>query len=97
MAYFSYNDFQHISCFPLNYGSHKVQKLALSQGADEEMAEKLEALALERGEPQNASNVSDPLPIIEKESDQVPKAPSLGRKQDLVEGHQPRKVRFQNA
>lgn len=74
-----------------------LQKLALSQGADEEMAEKLEALALERGEPQNTSNASDPLPIIEKESDQVPKAPSLGRRPDLVEGHQPRKVRFQNA
>jgi len=59
------------------------------------MAEKLEALALERGEPQNAPNASDTLPIIEKESDQVPKAPSLGRNRDLVEGHQPRKVRFQ--
>ncbi|KEF59834.1 uncharacterized protein A1O9_04682 [Exophiala aquamarina CBS 119918] len=74
-----------------------LNKLALSQGAGEEMAEKLEALALERGEPQNASNASDPLPIIEKESDQVPEAPSLGRIQDLVEGHRPRKVRFQNA
>ena len=58
------------------------------------MTEKLHALALERGEPQDDSP-RNPLPIIEKESNQIPKPPSLRQKHNLVEGHQPRKVRFE--
>lgn len=61
------------------------------------MAEKLGALALERGEAPSDTRASNTLSIIEKDSDQVPKPPSLSRRQGLVEGHQPRKVRFQNA
>ncbi|KAK5056040.1 hypothetical protein LTR84_012591 [Exophiala bonariae] len=73
-----------------------LNKLALAQGTDEEMAEKLEALALERGEAQSEISATNNVSIIEKESNQIPSAPVLNRGRGLVEGHQPRKVRFRN-
>lgn len=60
------------------------------------MAERLEVLALERGEIPHETSAINNLSIMEKESDQTPKAPSLSRDQGLVEGYQPRKVRFRN-
>jgi hypothetical protein len=58
--------------------------------------EKLQALALERGE-LNVNRADDSVALVEKSSDEIPKAPSLKwKQQNVVEGHQPRKVRFQN-
>lgn len=66
----------------------------MSPGVDDDMADKLQALALERG----VSSIPDgtkPLSIVENESSTTPAAPSLGRGSNLVEGHRPKNVRFQ--
>jgi len=60
------------------------------------MAEKLQALALERGE-HTAENNSNTVLLIEKSTDSVPKAPSLKHPQrTVIEGHQPREARLPN-
>ena len=72
------------------------QALSMSPGVDDDMAEKLQALALERG----ASSIpgdKKPLSIVERESGAIPAAPSLGNSSNLVEGHRPKNVRFQQS
>jgi hypothetical protein len=61
---------------------------------EEDMAEKMQALALERGE-SDKKVTSGPLSIFEKEVKSLPKAPGLKGSSDSVEGHRPRKVRFE--
>ena len=67
--------------------------MSLSTDVDEAMAAKLHTLALERGE-LNVKAADDPIDIVEKSSNKIPKAPSLPEQQGSVEGHRPRKVRF---
>ena len=57
------------------------------------MAKRLQALALERGELKVDSERSH-VSILENSSNKTPEAPSLRDQQDVVEGYQPRKVRF---
>ena len=88
-----------ITRFCSSYDSHPdyLQALSLSQAGDKDLTDKLQALALERGEI-DVSNNSGPVPLVEKESNSIPKPPSLKSKQSgKVEGHQPRKVRFHEA
>ncbi|KAK4937989.1 hypothetical protein LTR10_021478 [Elasticomyces elasticus] len=71
-----------------------LNTLSLAKAGDEDLTDKLQALALERGEININSN-NEPVPLVEKESDSIPKPPSLKSKQSgKIEGHQPRKVRF---
>ena len=68
----------------------------MSPGVDEEMAKRLQALALERGDSTTTSD-TNPLAIIERENSNVPVPPSLTGSGDLVEGHRTRNVRFQDS
>ncbi|KAK5307407.1 hypothetical protein LTR99_000378 [Exophiala xenobiotica] len=73
-----------------------LNSLSLAKAADDDVVEKLQALALERGE-LNVNRADDSVALVEKSSDEIPKAPSLKwKQQNVVEGYQPRKVRFQN-
>jgi hypothetical protein len=59
------------------------------------MAEKMQALALERGE-LNVKSDNSSVDVVEKSTDKIPEAPTLPERQreGAVEGHRPRKVRF---
>ena len=77
-----------------------VRKLALDRveryGGKDEVAERLQALSLERGEPQKRSTAEMSLHLVEKaETQKVPQAPQLSHKNaGTVEGYRPKKVRF---
>ncbi|EXJ81001.1 hypothetical protein A1O3_07289 [Capronia epimyces CBS 606.96] len=73
--------------------SDSFHALSLSKGTGEGLAGRLQALALERGEPHVAGN-QEPVAIVENSSEYTPKPPQLEEQQDSVEGHHPRKVRF---
>lgn len=67
--------------------------LSVAKRSEDEVAEKMQALALERGEVKINRN-DEGVALIEKSSDEVPKAPSLmSQQQGTIEGHQPRKFR----
>lgn len=72
-----------------------VQTLSIATAANEEMSEKMQALALERGE-LNVKADEGSVDLVERSSDQIPEAPALKGKRErgAIEGHQPRKVRF---
>ncbi|KAJ9606968.1 hypothetical protein H2200_008979 [Cladophialophora chaetospira] len=72
-----------------------LRTLAIAKGADDEVAERMQALALERGDLDVKSDAGS-VEIMEKTSSKMPQAPTLqgNRGGDAVEGHQPRKVRF---
>ncbi|KAL2429919.1 hypothetical protein ABEF95_013100 [Exophiala dermatitidis] len=72
--------------------SESFQALSVSKGTDESLAEKLQALAIEREE-LNISENQEPVDIVEKSSDRIPDAPRLKTQRDAVEGHRPRKAR----
>ncbi|KIX02365.1 uncharacterized protein Z518_08306 [Rhinocladiella mackenziei CBS 650.93] len=68
--------------------------LSISKADDEETAERLHALALERGE-LKVNNDTGPVSVVEKTSDQFPQPPGMNEQQQgVIEGHQPRKIRF---
>jgi len=69
--------------------------LSIATAANEEMSEKMQALALERGE-LNVKADEGSVDLVERSSDQIPEAPALKGKRErgAIEGHQPRKVRF---
>ncbi|KAH0831601.1 hypothetical protein FOPE_02924 [Fonsecaea pedrosoi] len=69
--------------------------LSLAEAPDAEIAERMQALALERGELK--VNADDSVvDLIERNSDVIPSAPALKghQPQNTIEGHQARKVRF---
>lgn len=73
-----------------------LNSLSLAKAAEDDIAEKMQALALERGE-LKVNRADNSVALVEKSSDEIPKAPSLkSKQQNAVEGHQPRKVRFQS-
>ncbi|OAP59960.1 hypothetical protein AYL99_04962 [Fonsecaea erecta] len=69
--------------------------LSLAEAPDAEIAEKMQALALERGE-LNVKADENTVDLVERTSDAIPRAPTLKghQPQNTIEGHQPRKVRF---
>ncbi len=69
--------------------------LAIARAGDDDMAEKMQALALERGE-LNVKSDNSSVDVVEKSTDKIPEAPSLPESQrgSAIEGHEPRKVRF---
>ncbi|KIY00577.1 uncharacterized protein Z520_03240 [Fonsecaea multimorphosa CBS 102226] len=69
--------------------------LSLAEAPDTDIAEKMQALALERGE-LNVKADDSTVDLVERTSDAIPKAPTLkgSRPQNAVEGHKPRQVRF---
>ncbi|KIW32857.1 uncharacterized protein PV07_04372 [Cladophialophora immunda] len=71
------------------------KQLSLAEASDAEMAEKMQALALERGE-LNVKADDDTVDLVERTSEAIPSAPTLKghQPQNGIEGHQPRKVRF---
>ncbi|OAL39386.1 hypothetical protein AYO20_01256 [Fonsecaea nubica] len=72
-----------------------LQGLSLAEAPDAEIAERMQALALERGELK--VNAGDSVvDLIERNSDVIPSAPALKghQPQNTIEGHQARKVRF---
>ncbi|OAG43950.1 hypothetical protein AYO21_01802 [Fonsecaea monophora] len=72
--------------------------LSLAEAPDAEIAERMQALALERGELK--VNADDSVvDLIERNSDVIPSAPALKghQPQNTIEGHQARKVRFESA
>jgi RNA polymerase II-associated protein 2 len=72
-----------------------IQTLAIAKSADDDVAERMQALALERGDLNVKAN-EGAVDIIERDSDKMPRAPRPGanRSHGAVEGHQSRKVRF---
>ncbi|OCT51051.1 DUF408 domain protein [Cladophialophora carrionii] len=69
--------------------------LAIAKADDDEMAGKMQALALERGELDVKSDDSS-VNVMERSTDMIPEAPTLqgGHREGVVEGHAPRKVHF---
>ncbi|KAJ9613727.1 hypothetical protein H2204_014690 [Knufia peltigerae] len=73
--------------------AESLNALSVAKRSEDEVAEKMQALALERGEVKINRN-DEGVALIEKSSDEVPKAPSLmSQQQGTIEGHQPRKFR----
>ncbi|EXJ69036.1 uncharacterized protein A1O5_07971 [Cladophialophora psammophila CBS 110553] len=72
-----------------------LKELSLAKAADIEMTEKMQALALERGELSVKADQRT-VDLVERTSNSIPSAPTLkgSQLQNAVEGHQPRKVRF---
>jgi hypothetical protein len=64
--------------------------------AQDDVAERLKALSLERGEPHDSSRVEDRMEIVEKANIQATsQPPQLSRSgAGVIEGYRPRKVRF---
>ena len=59
----------------------------------DELAGRLQELALERGE-LRVTETGDKVSLMEKPTTAVPKPPVLDEDEDMIEGHRPRKVRF---
>ncbi|KIW81068.1 hypothetical protein Z517_04091 [Fonsecaea pedrosoi CBS 271.37] len=75
--------------------AYPFKGLSLAEAPDAEIAERMQALALERGELK--VNADDSVvDLIERDSDVIPSAPALKghQPQNTIEGHQARKVRF---
>ena len=77
-----------------------LHKLALDRvekyGRQDELVERLQALSLERGEPQEQFKTEIDMQIVEKAASQsIPRPPHLRHNNTgTIEGHRPRKVRF---
>jgi len=69
--------------------------LSIARAADDDMADKMQALALERGE-LDVKAGDEYVDLVERSSDRIPQPPSLkgNRRGGAIEGHRPRKVRF---
>lgn len=73
--------------------THRGQTLAISSSKEEEIAEKLQTLSLERGEihpPKDSSQVD----IVEKASGSDTNPPTRLENNSSIEGYTPNKVRF---
>ena len=83
------------SCHVSRQIAHQSQTLSISKATDDDMVDRMQALALERGE-LNVNTDDGSFDLIERSSDKIPRAPILKGKQQAgaIEGHQPRKVRF---
>ncbi|KIW66561.1 hypothetical protein PV04_05883 [Phialophora macrospora] len=69
--------------------------MAIARAGDDDLAEKMKALALERGE-LNIKSDDSSVDVVERSTDKIPEAPTLPESQrgSAVEGHEPRQVRF---
>ncbi|KIW19853.1 hypothetical protein PV08_00428 [Exophiala spinifera] len=83
--------------FDTDHLAESLNALSVARTAEDEVAEKMQALALERGELKVNRN-EEGVTLIEKSSDEIPEPPSLtSQQQGTIEGYQPRKVRFQKS
>ena len=73
---------------------HK-QTLAIAKSPDDDVTEKMQALALERRE-LNVKLGGSSIDVVERSSENIPRAPALPKYKQAraVEGHQPRQVHF---
>jgi hypothetical protein len=73
-----------------------LESMSLHKGGSltqEELADRLQELALERGE-LKVKDTGNQVSLLEKSNTAAPMPPVLGMDEDMIEGHRPRKVRF---
>ena len=74
----------------------QIQMLSIAKATDDDMADKMQALALERGDLKVKADDGSGDDLFERSIDTIPTAPTTKgiRGGGDVEGYQPRKVRF---
>jgi hypothetical protein len=73
-----------------------LESMSLHKGGSltqEELADRLQELALERGE-LKVKDTGNQVSLLEESNTAAPMPPVLGMDEDMIEGHRPRKVRF---
>jgi hypothetical protein len=75
-----------------------LESMSLDNGRSltkDELADRLQDLALERGE-LKVKDSGDQVSLLERWNTAIPEPPVLVKDEDMIEGHQPRRVRFAN-